>query len=162
MQRWGGDVPLALACVKREGTFVPVLFEQGQCVINCEKKYREQLRTLQRYSLGKEWRAKREEIRKMAVKFHTSLRRGMFKKWPRSIYENRTKKWAAISLTRWTTHVAGQEECAQGVKRSTAQDWISKVVYYVCVFCCRGTGAIVSAAVRGPVRALKWAPPSGA
>ena len=62
LQRWEEDPLLAVASMKRKGKFVPLLSEQGQCVINCDKKYCEQLRTLQRYSLGKEWRAKREEI----------------------------------------------------------------------------------------------------
>ena len=60
VQTWEEEVLLALASVKREGKFVPLLSEQGQCVINCNKKYCEQLRTIQRYKLGKEWRAKPE------------------------------------------------------------------------------------------------------
>ena len=99
LQRRGEDVLLALASVNGEGKLVRLLSEQGQCVINCNKKYCEQLQMLQRCSLGNEWRAKK--FCKMAVKFQTSLRRGMFKKWPRSIFENRTKKWAAIKLRRW-------------------------------------------------------------
>ena len=62
MQRWEANLLLALASVKREGKIVPLLSEQGQCVISCNKKYFEQRWTLQGYSLGKEWRAKREEI----------------------------------------------------------------------------------------------------
>ena len=58
---------------------MPLLSEQGHRVINCDKKYCEHLRTLQRYSLGKGGPRNMKKLCEMAVKFQTSLRSGMFK-----------------------------------------------------------------------------------
>ena len=97
LPRWEEDVLLALSSVKREKKFVPLLSEQGQCVINCDKKYCEQLRTLQRYSLGKEWRAKREEILR-----NGSEVRDLFAPWP-------VQKVAAKYLREQNQEVGGDQ-----------------------------------------------------